>query len=192
MIYSINRLTHQSESGSGGESIADPLQHLVACHERIEERLQTLERAVPHLGSEFQERRDEARRALDNALEFLKRMGTLHTQDEEESLFPRLVAKGGDDAGMISELLTMLETQHREKEEVLQKLLAGVAQLSEEAAVPSEAQIARLEGYVAHLADLYRPHIMIENQRLIPLSADHLERSDPDEILQEMRGRRSE
>jgi len=53
-------------------------------------------------------------------------------------------------------------------------------------------QATRFEGLVSHLLDLYRPHIMVENQRLIPLLEDHLRESDLGQILQEMQARRSQ
>jgi len=171
-------------------AINDPLKHLVACHDRIEERLQILERVIPHLRSESEAKRQEAREALENALQFLERMGRLHTEDEEESVFPRILANGGDDTPLFKELTAMLESQHREKEGILEKLKAEVAAFPAAPAPPSPEQTSRVDGLVAHLTGVYRPHIMVENERLIPLSADHLSPSDAELIRQEMRARR--
>ena len=191
MVYPVNRLTHNPAAGvDAGVAINDPLKHLVACHDRIEERLQILERVIPHLRSESEAKRQEAREALDNALQFLELMGRLHTEDEEESVFPRILASGGDDTPLLNELTTMLESQHREKEGVLEKLKAEVAAFPAAPAPPSPEQTGRFDGLVAQLTGLYRPHIMIENERLIPLSADHLNPRDAEQIRQEMRARR--
>jgi len=171
-------------------SINDPLQHLVDCHDRIEERLQTLERLLPHLTSATESTSREARDALKNSLEFLETMGAIHTRDEEDSLFPRLLARVGKEDPTVVELTTMLESQHREKEEVFRKLLDHVLTLPTAPAPPSADQLRRLEGLVAHLTDLYRPHIMVENQRLIPLSRDFLLESDLIQMQEEMRNRR--
>ena len=191
MVYPVNRLAGNPAPGvDAGVSIHDPLQHLVACHDRIEERLQILERVIPHLRSDSEEKRREAREALDNALQFLEAMGRLHTQDEEESVFPRVLANGGDDTPLLKELTTMLESQHREKEGVLEKIQAHVAGFPPAPAPISPEQASRFEGLVGHLAGIYRPHIMVENQRLIPLSADHLNAADSEQIRQEMRARR--
>jgi DUF438 domain-containing protein len=192
MVYSVNRLIKDSGGrATVAVSIQDPLQHLVACHERIEERLQTLERVIAHLRSDSDEKRQEAREALDKALEFLETMSTLHTQDEERSVFPRLLANGRDEGPMLMELTSMLEGQHREKEAVFKKLLDHVAAFPPAPAPPSEQQASLFEGFVAQLAGLYRPHIMVENQRLIPLSADYLTPADLDLIREEMRARRN-
>lgn len=191
MVYPVNRLTHSPAAGvDAGVAIDDPLKHLVACHDRIEERLQILERVIPHLRSESEAKRQEAREALDTALKFLDLMGRLHTEDEEVSVFPRILACGGDDTPLLKELTTMLEGQHRDKEAVLEKLKAQVAAFPVAPAPPSPEDASRFEGLVGHLTGLYRPHIMIENERLIPLSADHLKPDDAELIRQEMRARR--
>lgn len=190
MVFPISRLTSNAVPAAAATPFPDPLQHLVACHERIEDRLQTLERLLPYVRSESAEKRQEAHEALDKSLKFLETMGALHTQDEEESLFPRLLARGGADASLLTELKDMLETQHREKEGVLEKLIAQAKALPPASAVPSEEQAGKLESLIEHLASLYRPHIMVENQRLIPLSAEYLKEDDLEEMRQEMRRRR--
>ena len=174
-----------------GVTISDPLRHLVVCHDRIEEHLQILERVIPHLRSDSEQKRQEVREALDKALQFLDAMGHLHTQDEEESVFPRLLANGRDEGPALTELMTMLESQHREKEAVFAKLAAHVAAFPPAPLPPSLEQASRFDGLVSQLVDLYRLHIMVENQRLIPLSEDHLKEPDLGQILQEMRARRS-
>jgi hemerythrin-like domain-containing protein len=189
MVYPVSRITYKVVPGVV-TTVDDPLQHLVACHERIEERLQTIERLMPHLRSTSEDKRQQAREALDNALRFLKTMGELHTRDEEESLFPRLLQRGADNDPLFSELTALLEEQHREKEGVLEKLLAQVAGLPPAPAPLSDEQARRLESLAEHLASLYRPHMMVENQRLIPLAGDTLKPADLDEIRQEMRNRR--
>ncbi|MGA8011855.1 MAG: hemerythrin domain-containing protein [Candidatus Acidiferrales bacterium] len=174
-----------------GVTINDPLRHLVVCHDRIEEHLQSLERVIPDLRSDSEQKRQEVREALDKALQFLDAMGHLHTQDEEESVFPRLLANGRDEGPALTELMTMLENQHREKEAVFAKLAAQVMAFPPAPLPPSTEQATRFEGLVSQLVDLYRLHIMVENQRLIPLSEDYFKESDLGQILQEMRARRS-
>ena len=191
MVYPVSQITFKSVPGVV-TVVDNPLQHLVACHERIEERLQTLERLTEHLRSESEEKRQQAREVLDNTLRFLETMGQLHTEDEEASLFPRLIAKGDDNSAMFTELITLLDQQHREKEGVLQKLLAFVKTLPPVAELPTEDQVRRLESLAEHLASLYRPHMMIENQRLIPLSEETLNAAELEEIRVEMRKRRGQ
>src|ERR1019366_5082442 len=187
----LNRLTdHPAGGAAPGEGITDPLKHLVACHDRIEERLQILERVIPHLRSDSAPKRQEAREALDKALQFLEAMGHLHTQDEEESVFPRVLANSRNVDPTLMELMSMLEGQHRDKEGVLANLVAQVKGFPPAPEPPAAEQASRVEGLIEQLAALYRPHIMIENQRLIPLSADYPKQSDLEQIRQEMRSRR--
>jgi iron-sulfur cluster repair protein YtfE (RIC family) len=190
MVYPITKLKPVSAELEPA-AVRNPLQHLVECHERIEERLQTLERLTPHLRSASEDKRREAREALENALAFLAKMGALHTEDEEASVFPRLLARSGSQDPTLTELTTMLEMQHREKEAVFRKLVDHAASIAASPQAPSEQQVRALEGLVSQLADLYRPHIMVENQRLIPMSADYLTAEDLDLIREEMRARRS-
>ena len=189
MVYPLSRLTNQAPPGVVAP-VDDPLQHLVACHDRIEERLQTLERVALHIRSDSEAMRQDAHQSLDNALKFLEAMGALHTEDEESSLFPRLLAKDCPDSDLLRELVEMLESQHREKEGVLEKLLAHAQKLPSAPEMPSADQEMILQSLVEHLAMLYRPHIMVENQRLIPLSAEYLSALDLEEMRQEMRSRR--
>ena len=190
MVYPIERIAKDAPSTlPPGTAIGDPLQHLVACHERIEQHLQTLERAVAVLRSSHEDERRQAREALSNALGFLKTMGTLHTQDEEDSLFPRLRANLGDDPSALRELMAMLETQHREKEGVYTELVGCISAFPAAPSAPTAEQAGRCEGLVAQLTGIYRPHILIENERLIPLSGECLPKAAVDEIREEMRAR---
>ena len=63
-------------------TLDSPVEHLLACHRRIEQKLETLARAV-------EANHDEA---LARVFHFFDTNGLLHTQDEEESIFPRLEA----------------------------------------------------------------------------------------------------
>ncbi len=192
MVYSLNRLSNKASRRSPpGVAIEDPLRHLVECHDRIEEHLQILERAVRPLRADSEQKRREAREALRKALDFLKAMGALHTKDEEESLFPRLRANLRDDPSGLAELMTLLESQHRDKEAVYEELVAWVSGFPAAPESPTAEQVSRLEGLTAQLTDHYRPHIMIENQRLIPLSGENLTESDREEIRREMLARRA-
>jgi iron-sulfur cluster repair protein YtfE (RIC family) len=182
---------HPISAVDAGVAISDPLRHLVACHDRIEEHLQILEKVIPLLRSDSEPKRREARESLDKALAFLDAMGHLHTQDEEESVFPRLLAASGDDRSVVTELTTMLESQHREKEAVFEKLAATVDAFPPAAAAPSPEQASRFEGLVSNLVDLYRVHIMVENQRLISLAQDHLKQAELSQMLREFLDRRS-
>lgn len=190
MVFPVERIKTASQFREQA-SVSDPLRHLVDCHDRIEQRLQTLERAAPLLRAEAEDKRREAREAMNRALEFLQIMGALHTEDEEVSLFPRLKARCEKLDPSLIELTVMLESQHREKEAVLRKLLDELAKFPAPPEPLPPEQAKRVEGLVAQIADHYRPHIMIENERLIPLSGEYLKADELAEIQTEMRARRA-
>ena len=126
-------------------TIDSPLDHLMACHRRIEDRLATMERAAAHLD----DRREEAVTAFENAFRFMESSGALHTADEEESLFPRL-------AGLVQTderaYLDGLERDHAEAERIYAELKAAVA-AARSGGVSREA----VEELAGRLAALYTP-----------------------------------
>jgi hypothetical protein len=66
--------------GVPATTIDTPLEHLSACHRRIEDRLATLGRAADHLGKSP----DEALEAIRKSLKFLESNGA-PTMDQEAS-----------------------------------------------------------------------------------------------------------
>ena len=75
--------------GATAATIDSPIEHLTACHRRIEQRLETLVNAAGHIPTN----RTSALGAVKSSLHFLDTSGVLHTEDEELSLFPRLRPK---------------------------------------------------------------------------------------------------
>jgi hemerythrin-like domain-containing protein len=150
-------------------TLEQPIEHLLACHDRIEERLRVLERASAALA----ERPDEARAAIESVFRHFDTAGVLHTRDEEESVFPRLVPK------MTAEeraYLESLEHQHREADEVYRKL--------RDVGAPDWRET------IARFCALYRQHIASENEKLIGAARRLLGPEQIAEISQEMKGRR--
>ena len=68
----------------------DPLGMLAACHRRIERELATLERLQRHLPEHGCD--DDARAAAGAILKYFDGAAPNHDADEEQSLFPRLLA----------------------------------------------------------------------------------------------------
>jgi hemerythrin-like domain-containing protein len=157
--------------------IESPIEHLTACHRRIEDRLETLERAGEWLASEEEAKKAEAREAIASALRFLDSSGAMHTADEESSLFPRLLPKL--EAGE-REYVEGLERQHREVDEAYAELKAAAAN--------SEAE--RYGAAAARVARLYRDHIASEDQVLPAIARRCLSAGDLGAIAAEMRERR--
>ena len=167
--------------GTKAETVADePLEHLVACHDRILARLTTLER----VGEALERDPASALPALRNALRFFDISGRLHTEDEEESVFPRLRTRLRSDQ---VEYLDGLEAQHREKEAVYAELKEVASGL--DAGVTAD-RVAYFRGLAARLGELYRAHIASENEVLVELGRGTLTAEELAEIRSEMRARR--
>jgi hemerythrin-like domain-containing protein len=157
-----------------------PIDHLDACHRRIEERLNTLERVGPHLC----DRPDEARAALQAVFWFFDSSGVTHTADEEESFFPRLIPKMSP---ADREWLAALEADHLHAESLYDRLKSLVANLP---AQPGPAHQAAYIEAAAELCAHYRAHIRREDERFSPLSRQHLSDADLHRISVEMKQRR--
>ena len=159
-----------------------PLDHLLACHRRIEERLESLERAAAHLD----DRRDEACQAIENSFRFLDSSGVLHTADEEESIFPRFTG-----ALTIEEkaFVEGLELQHQETEKVYGELKRFYLAWKDSAPSAPAAK-DRFRSLVARLCDLYRSHIAAEDTQLVPIGRRVLDAEQLAAIATEMKARR--
>jgi hemerythrin-like domain-containing protein len=155
-------------------TLDEPLEHLMACHRRIEERLNTLQRAAEHL----EDRPEEARAAFESAFHFLDTSGVMHTADEEESLFPRLrpLLEPGERTYLAS-----LEHDHTEAHRLYTELKQRVR---------GTADPLLVQGVVERLVALYRSHIASEDDVLQAYALQLLRPAHLTEIAAEMKQRR--
>jgi hemerythrin-like domain-containing protein len=170
------------KSQETGSTIDRPLDHLTACHRRIEERLDTLERAADHLTV----KRSEALEAMEACFRFFESSGILHTADEEESVFPRLQRGLSDDE---RKFINQLEDQHQQADQLYAELKAIAAQLEDGQTVPGELQ-QRFRTAAGRVAELYRSHIATEDRTLIALGQRILSPAELHDISREMKRRR--
>lgn len=161
--------------GGSPAAIDSPIEHLSACHRRIEQRLDTLIRAADHLQSDPA----AARGAIANSIAFLDSSGVLHTRDEEESVFPRLRPKLPADRVAY---LDSLERDHGAVEVVYSRLKELVSR--------AEIQIQDYRACAEELARMYRDHIRSEDQILTAIARQWLTEAELSEITREMRERR--
>jgi hemerythrin-like domain-containing protein len=136
---------------------------LERCHRRLEETLATL--ATP------------SRQALDEALAFIDRAVRRHEDDEEQSLFPRLVR-----VPQLAPLLDRLTVQHRDQTALVEELRALLTD-----ARPDDA---KLRDVCARLTAAYRAHIEIEERELFPAAKAALDADDLGGMASEMESRR--
>lgn len=161
----------------------DPLEHLTACHRRVEHRLETLARAIAALPGQPA----EALAAIDAALAFFATNGVRHTEDEEMSLFPRLLPKLTASERVVIELL---EQEHGEAGLLHTELERLAVRLHE--GVPDETAIEAFEACLRRLASLYGRHIAIEDTQVAGFARSRLNAVELAAISAEMKGRRAQ
>lgn len=163
-------------------TLDQPIEHLSACHRRIEQRLDTLERASAALDTQPQ----EALQAIRNAFAFLDSNGVLHTQDEEESLFPRLRGRLTIDQ---QSMLADLESDHKLAAHLESSLRLLLESFTATSAI-SPGHLREFRDLTARFCALYRRHIAIEDAQLAAVSRALLSPAELTAIAAEMRRRR--
>lgn len=181
------------------EHFADPLRFLEECHGRIRERLALFRRTAAALRAGQPVFPYE----LTAALLFFRSSGRAHTEDEEQTLFPRLRERlrARGEAESVARL-DSIEAEHREHEELWARLetalLAvdpGVASgdgLPDPAQKPLPTGTPEARAAAALLAEVsvsYEAHIPLEDDWLYPLAKTALTPEDVAAISVEM-GRR--
>ena len=144
-----------------------PLGLLGDCHRRIECFLGVLITVVEQAqGGALNE---EQRRALEVALRYFREAAPRHTQDEEESLFPRMRACPDVRVRAALDKLAGLEADHARAQaghEEVDRL--GREWLQAGALDPAAAD--RLRTVLSELRSLYAAHIHLEDTELFPLA----------------------
>jgi hemerythrin-like domain-containing protein len=184
-----------------------PLELLQDCHRRVEQFLQV------HLtvAREIHGRALDAphRQALETALRYFLSAATRHTEDEEQSLFPRLRAaaqpplpsegegrgegSSSPDPAAIAALAQVdaLEADHVAAN-VHHARINALSQLWLDRGTLTDAEADELVQRLAALNDLYRAHIAVEDTQVFPLAARMLDAAELAQIGQEMAARRAQ
>ncbi len=165
--------------GDAAPGYDDPLGMLSACHRRIERQLATLARLQRHLPEHGCD--NDARGAARGILRYFDTAAVHHHADEEESIFPRLLALAPQVA---SALVAELAADHHRLASHwmhLRPLLAAIA-------AGARANLGPRE--VVEIRRAYDLHIAREESALIPLAGALLPPSALEEVSREMAARR--
>jgi hemerythrin-like domain-containing protein len=140
-----------------------PLEMLAACHDRIEDRIETLERLVGHLPKHGCD--EQAQQAARNVMRYFDTAGEHHHQDEERDLFPALarLAADSDATALVARLLE----EHGRMRALWQRLRSALDPIAQGTRATLEADLVKEFGRT------YRSHIALEESQLLPL-ADRL------------------
>ncbi|HTX42410.1 MAG TPA: hemerythrin domain-containing protein [Acidobacteriaceae bacterium] len=159
----------------------DPLGMLRDCHRRIENFLRVLAHVAATAGNGALSAPEQS--AVESALQYFRSGGQRHTQDEEESLFPRLPA---------AELQSVadLEREHREADE-LHAAVDRLFSLWLASGFLSAQDRQALRAATSRLTELYAGHIQLEETVVFPRAAQILSRETIAAIGEEFRARRS-
>ena len=149
-------------SGEAAPSFDNPLEMLHACHGKIQRQLDTLQKLAAHLPAHGCDK--QAQQAAQSILRYFDTAGQFHHQDEEENLFPTLLALDVPNKDEIEILVDRLLAQHVVMFSAWSDMRAILVKIAEGVNTPlPDALIERLSGS-------YTRHIQLEETELLPLS----------------------
>jgi len=146
-----------------------PLEMLSACHDRVKDRIDTLERLVKHLPQHGCD--EQARQAATNVMRYFDTAGEHHHDDEERDLFPALERTRAHD-GAAAALIARLLDEHVRLKAMWQTLRTELECIAAGAGAALDA------AHVERFGALYRQHIDLEERELLPLAAAALAESE--------------
>jgi hemerythrin-like domain-containing protein len=158
-----------------------PLEMLSACHDRVLDRVDTLERLVAHLPVHGCD--EQARQAAANVMRYFDTAGEHHHEDEERDLFPLLAREAPEDAAATA-LIVRLKDEHVRLRGMWQALRGELDAIRQGSAAQLDAK------RIARFGALYRQHIELEELELLPLAERVLADADKRVIGAAMAGRR--
>jgi hemerythrin-like domain-containing protein len=167
----------------------DPLALLSDCHRRIERFLRDLITVVEQArgGRLSPVQRD----ALETALRYFREAAPRHTQDEEESLFPRMRQASTPECREALDQLDRLETDHQNAAEGH----AMVERLGRQWLDTGRLSLSET-GWLGHVLNqlraIYDRHIRIEDHEVFPIAGRVLRPFEIEEIGREMARRRGQ
>lgn len=148
----------QHASGPGYD---DPLGLLAACHRRIESQCALLHKLVAHLRANGND--TAAREAANGIVRYFDTAGRHHHEDEEQDVFPVLVAH----APALAPLIEELAAEHARMESTWHRLRRALAEISNGAPT--------LDGtLVDQFSAVYRAHIAREEQEVFSQARQQL------------------
>jgi hemerythrin-like domain-containing protein len=176
-------------------TLDQPIGLLGDCHRRIERFLDQLIRVTEVIGSG--PLTPEARRALEQSLQYFREAAPVHTQDEEESLFPRLrqLAQGRDESAEKAKHALSIVERLQADHEVADKRHLAIDEIGRrwlEKSTLSAEEVQRLQDELKDLRAFYTAHLAAEDGELFPLSETILDENQLAEMGREMAARRKE
>jgi len=145
-------------------SFDNPLEMLLACHSKIQTQCATLHKLLQHLPSHGCDL--AARQAALVILRYFDSAGQNHHDDEEQDLFPRLLATPNVE---MHELIARLLDEHKLLDTAWQQLRPLLLAIA--AGRETELDIKSVEYFIT----VHDRHISLENAQLLPQAASLLD-----------------
>jgi hemerythrin-like domain-containing protein len=161
----------------------DPIGMLKDCHRRIERFVNLLGRVAAQANGRALNL--EERQAVEAALRYFRDSGPRHNSDEELSLFPRL-----KDMPDVQADIVRLAGEHQEADE-LHSEIAELFTAWLDGETPSSEDARGLREMTHRLGELYREHILVEEDRVFPTAARSLDSDTLATIGREFQQRRA-
>ena len=175
----VNAMISISTHPTDSVSFDQPTEMLHACHDKILQQCDTLEKLSAHLavrGCDAQ-----AQQAAQRVLRYFETAGQFHHLDEENNLFPALKMSAAENEPLLNELLDSLLAQHIVMLAAWEAIRAVLLQLVRGESIPL---------ITSTFTSCYRAHIAQEEQMLLPLARKWLTAAQQQEIGEQMAKRR--
>ena len=173
-------------STAPGAGFEVPLEMLAACHGRVQQHCELLQRLLAHVrqhGADAQ-----ARDAAQRVLRYFDTAARDHHADEEQDLLPALLeAMAGSDAVCIRDMIRRIGSEHRALEQRWASLRETLlAWQRGEQVEPDEARGREFSEFI----DAYAAHMAYEEAEVMPMASRLLADDQLDAIGKAMRERR--
>ncbi len=173
--------------GAAAPSFDEPVEMLDACHGRIQAQLATLRRLaewLPAHGADAQ-----AQAAATAILRYFSVAAPHHHADEEEDLFPALLAEVASPAKaaeqpLVAVLIARILADHRRMDAARDAMMVVLNDIA--GGVLRPLPVGDVEGFAA----LYEAHIAMETAELLPLARRLLPPAVAQELGRRMAARR--
>lgn len=165
----------------------EPLGLMSDCHRRIERFLDTMIRVADSSADGVLP--PAARSGLETALRYFREAAPRHTADEEDSLFPRMLAASDPRARSAAETIARLHAQHAAADALHDAANTLAQRWLDDGGLPL-TDLANLRKYLHQLRAIYEEHIAVEDHNLFPLAARMLDHRSLVQVGREMAQRR--
>lgn len=171
-----------------GASYEAPFELLAACHDKVRNSLELLQRLVTHLREQGLDR--QARDAAQDVLRYFDIAAPLHHEDEERHVFPAVDALGDLTLGRACQRLRDEHQRLAAQWEVLRAQLFQIGRLAD-GPVPA-IQLDLLARAAETFIQTHDSHLKTEDELILPCALDRLDAEQLTAMGAEMASRRGQ